>query len=256
MAAGRGRRMTTGLVVLVLVLFGLFLIGDRVAAYAASQQLAKQAQQELTARDISTPTRPTAHIDGFPFLTQVARGRYNKVTIHAENLTSQGVKIDKLDVVATGIKASTSTLIHQNGDITADNVTGTGHVGWAAVTALIKKSGSGINGVTVTALPNGQIRMTTPVSFLGMSTTMVATGTLHVSGSAVRVAVNRVEAQGGNVPPGLSSLIGSLKTALSVNVTLPDLPYHMKIRSVQSTVDGLVVTAYAQNVALATHSGA
>ncbi|MEN3310635.1 MAG: hypothetical protein V7603_6837 [Micromonosporaceae bacterium] len=256
MAAGRGRKVTTVLVVLVLVLFGLFLVGDRVAAYAASQELASQAQQQMKQRDISTPSRPTAVIGGFPFLTQVVRGRYDKVTIHAKDLSSQGVTIDTLDVTATGINAKTNALINGKGDITADNVTGTARVGWAAVTSLIKKNGPGVDGLAVSALPDGQIQMRTPVSVLGVSTNVLATGTVRVSGSVVHVTVTRVQAQGGDVPPGLNSIIGSLKTALSVDLKIPALPYNLKIRSVQSTVEGIVVTAFAQNVALATHSGA
>jgi hypothetical protein len=255
MAAGRGRKITTVLVILVLSLFALFLVGDRVAAYAASQELASQAQKEMQSRNISSPTKPTATISGFPFLTQVLRGRYDKVTIHAANLSSQGVTIDKLDVIATGIHAKTSTLINRTGDITADNVTGTARVGWAAVTTLIKKNGS-VDGLSVTALPDGQIQMRTPVSVLGVSTNVIATGTVKVSGSTVHVTITKVQAAGGDVPPGLSSIIGSLKTALSVEIKIPTLPYNLKIRSVQSTVEGIVVTAFAQNVALATHSGA
>jgi cytoskeletal protein RodZ len=256
MAAGRGRKVTTILVVLVLVLFGLFMAGDRVAAYAASQELASQAQKQLQSRDISTPTRPTATIGGFPFLTQVARGRYEKVTIHAKNLSGQGVTIDALDVTATGVNAKTSALINGRGDITADNVTGKARVGWAAVTTLIRQNSSNVDGLTVSALPDGQVQMTTPVSVLGVSTNVVATGTVKVSGSTVHVSISRVQAQGGDVPPGLNSIIGSLKTALSVDIKIPPLPYNLKIRSVQSTVEGIVVTGYAQNVALATHSGA
>ncbi len=256
MAAGRGRRVTTVLIVLLVVLVGLFIAADRVAVYAASQELASQAQKQLNSRGFTTPTRPTATIGGFPFLTQVARGHYDKATIHAKSLSGQGVTIDSLDVTATGITASTSALINGKGDITAANVDGKAHVGWATVTNLIKQNSKDFPDVNVSALPDGQIQMSTPVSLLGVSTNVVATGTVRVSGSVVHVTINRVEAQGGNVPAGLNSIVGSLKTALSVDVKIPPLPYHLQIRSVQSTVDGLVVSAFAQNVLLATHSGA
>jgi LmeA-like phospholipid-binding len=256
MAAGRGRKVATALIVLLVVLVGLFLAVDRVAAYAASQELASQAQKELASREVTTPSKPTVVIGGFPFLTQVVRGRYDKVTIHARSLTGRGVTVDALDVTATGIHAKATALMNGRGDVTADNVTGTARVGWAAVTSLIKTSGTGMNGVSVSALPDGRVEMKTPVSVLGVTTNVVATGTVGVSGSVVHISITRVQAQGGDIPPGLSSIIGSLKTALSVNVNIPPLPYHLKISSVRSTVEGIVVTAYAQNVALATQSGA
>lgn len=251
MAAGRGRKVTTVLVVLLLVVFGLFVAGDRVAAYAASQQLASQAQKELQARNISTPNRPSATIAGFPFLTQVMRGRYDKVTIHATDLTGQGVTINTLDVVATGINAKASTLINRTGDVTADNVTGTARLGWAAVTKLIKTEGTGMTNVTISPLPNGQIEMKTPVRVLGLSTDVVATGTVHVSGSVVHVSVTQVQAQGGGVPAALNSIIGTLKNALSVDLRIPALPYNIKITNVQTTTDGIVVNGDARNVTLA-----
>ncbi|HKS97939.1 MAG TPA: DUF2993 domain-containing protein [Rugosimonospora sp.] len=255
MAAGRGRRVTTVLLILLVFLGGLLVAADRVAAYAAAQKLASQAQQEMANRGITTPDKPTATIGGFPFLTQVVRGRYDRVTIHAQQLhTDQGVTVDTLDVTATGINATTSALMNGQGNITADNVTGTARVGWATVTSLIKTSGTGMKSVTVTALPDGQLQMTTPVTVLGLSTTAVATGTVVVDGSVVHVKINTVRAQGGDVPPGLSSIIGSLRTALSVDVAIPPLPYKLKIQSVQSTVEGLAVTAYATNVPLATRS--
>jgi LmeA-like phospholipid-binding len=256
MAATRGRKVTTVLVVLLVLAAGLFIAADRIAAYVASRELASQAQKELAGRDISTPDRPTVTIGGFPFLTQVARGRYDRVTIHATRLTAQGVTIDELDVTATGINAKASAVLHGQGEVTADVVNGTARVGWGAVTSLIKTSGTGMAEVSVSALPNGQIQMHTPVTVLGVSTTVVATGTVRVEGSTVLVSITKVQAQGGDAPPGLNSIIDSLKTAMSVKLTIPPLPYHLKIRGVQSTVEGILVNGYAENVALNTQSGA
>jgi hypothetical protein len=256
MAAGRGRKVATTLIVLLLILVGLFVAADRIASYAASQTLATQAQKELTARQISTPDKPTVVVDGFPFLTQVARGRYDKVTIHATKLTTNGVRIDTLDVTATGINAAASVLMSGNGTVTADNVAGTARIGWDSVTTLIKQNVDQVKGVTVSALPTGQVQLHAPISAFGLSATVVATGTLQVQGDNVHVKITDVKTEGGNLPQGLSALVSSLKTALSVDVKIPTLPYHLKIRSVHPDVQGIVVTAEAQNVPIAGQPGA
>src|SRR5205807_9976988 len=112
MAASRGRKVTIVLVVLLVATVGLFVAADRLAAYAAERTIATQAKKELAARDITTPSEPTVAVGGFPFLTQVARGKYDKITIHLDRPTSQGVTLDGLDVVATGVNATTSTLVN------------------------------------------------------------------------------------------------------------------------------------------------
>src|SRR5215468_4780102 len=149
MAAGRGRRVTVVLVVLVVVLGGLLVVADRVAAYAAERTVARQAKQELAAQQISAAQDPIVHVAGVPFLTQVARGRYQKITIDVVRPSAQGVTLDDLFVVATGVNASTAALLHGTGEITADTVTGTARLDWDSATKLIDLSQYGGTGATV-----------------------------------------------------------------------------------------------------------
>ena len=96
MAASRGRKIWIVLLILVVVLGGLFVAADRIAAYAAERTIASQAKKELVARDITSPSDPTVGVGGFPFLTQVAQGRYDKITIHVDHPSSQGITLDNL----------------------------------------------------------------------------------------------------------------------------------------------------------------
>src|SRR5882762_11548404 len=112
MAASRGRKVTIVLLVLVVALVGLFVAADRIAAYAAERTIAKQAQQELTAREVTSPSQPDVSVGGFPFLTQVLAGKYDKITIDVHQPTIQDVKLDELDVTATGVNAKTSAILN------------------------------------------------------------------------------------------------------------------------------------------------
>src|SRR5256885_16828783 len=167
MAASRGRKIWIVLLILVVVLGGLFVASDRIAAYAAERTIASQTKKELVARDITSPSDPTVAVGGFPFLTQVARGRYDKITIHVDHPTSQGVTLDALDVTAKGVNASTDALMNGTGQITADDVSGTTSLGWDGVNKLMKTSGFGGSRAPPSARPPRRCRGTGPRSSPG-----------------------------------------------------------------------------------------
>jgi hypothetical protein len=249
MAASRGRRVGITLIIIVLVLGGLFVASDRIAAYAAERTIAEQTKKELVARDITSPSEPKVSVGGFPFLTQVARGKYDDITIHLDHPTSQGVTLDALDVTAKGVNASTGALVNGTGKITADDVTGTTSLGWDAVNKLMNTSGFGGAGATASALPDGQVRVKVPVSVAGVATTVVATGNLSVGQGTVHLKINDVTTEGGGALPAMiSRLVGSIKQSLSVDIRIPQLLYNLQVRDVKASEHGLTVTAVAANV--------
>jgi hypothetical protein len=239
------------LLVAVLVLGGLFVIFDRVAAYAAQRTLVSQAKKELAARDITSPSDPKVAVDGFPFLTQVVRGRYDKITIHVDHPSSQGVTLDALDVTARGVNASTSALMNGTGEITADDITGTTSLGWDGVNKLMNTSGFGGQGATASPAPDGQVQVRVPVTVAGVSTTVIATGDLTVTQTAVHLKINKVDSEGGGVLPAvITRLVGSIKESLSIDIKIPKLPYNLQVKDVKASSSGLAVTAVAANVPL------
>ena len=249
MAARRGRKLWITLLVVVVVLGALYVVADRIAAYAAARTVATQVKKELVARDITTPSDPTVTIGGFPFLTQVARGHYDKITIHVDHPSSQGVALDALDVVASGVNAPTSALINRTGTVTADTVTGTATLGWAGVNKLMNTSGFGGSGATASARPDGQVQVRVPVSVAGFSTTVIATGTLVPVGQGlIRLKINNVATEGGDLPPVISRLVGTIEQSLSIDIKIPPLPYHLVIKDVKATPQGATVTATGANV--------
>ena len=157
MAASRGRRIGVSLIVVLVVLGGLLVAADRIAAFAAERTISEQAKKELAARSITSSSEPTVAVGGFPFLTQVARGKYDRISIHVDHPTSQGVTLDRLDVTARGVNASTGALVNGTGKITADDVSGTTSLGWDSVNKLMNTSGFGGGGASASALPDGRV---------------------------------------------------------------------------------------------------
>src|SRR5437763_1966340 len=105
-------------------------------------------------------------------------------------------------------------------------------------------------GASAGALPDGQVQVKVPVSFAGVSTTIVATGNLTVGQGVAHLKINQVSSEGGALPSVISGLIGSIKQSLSVDIKIPPLPYGMVVKDVKASEQGLAVTATAANVAL------
>jgi hypothetical protein len=235
------------LIVVLLVLGGLLVAADRIAVFAAERTIAEQAKKELAARDIKASSDPKVAVDGFPFLTQVARGKYDKITIHVDHPSSQGITLDVLDVTARGVNASTGALVNGTGKITADDVAGATSLGWENVNKLMNTSGFGGGGATASALPDGRVQVKVPVSVAGVSTNLIAIGNLTVGQNVVHLKIQDVKAEG-TLPALIARLIGSIKQSLSVDIKIPPLPYNLQVRDVKASEHGLTVTAVAANV--------
>jgi hypothetical protein len=246
--SGRGRRGFTVLVVLLILIGGLLVAADRVAAYEAERTVARQAKQELAAQQISTAQDPVVHVEGVPFLTQVVHGRYEKITIDVVRPSARGITLDDLFVVATGVNASTSALLRGAGQITADNVTGTARLDWDSAQKLIDLSQFGGSGATVSALPDGQVQIKAPVTVANVLANLTATGTIQVTGDNAKVHITKVTVDGGGIPSVVQNVLGQITQQLSFTVKIPPLPYHLKVTDVQARPEGVTITAAATAV--------
>jgi hypothetical protein len=250
MAVGRGGKIGIIVGVVVVVVLGALLVVDRVGESAAERKISEQAAQQLKDNNITAPKQPKTQIAGFPFLTQVASGKYQKITITVDKPSTQGVTLDNFVAVAHDVRAKASDLMHGRGPVTADKVTGTGHLPWDQVTKLITLTGVDASNVTISADDQGKITAKLPVSLLSLSTTVVITGTVTVADGKASVTVDQVSAEGGNTGPLLNSLLAQVKQALSIQIGIPKLPYNLVVTGMKSASDGLTLTAESTNVSL------
>ena len=93
----RGRRWLIAALVAVTVL-ALLVVADRVGASVA----ANVAERQLT-KQAAFSQSPSVQINGFPFLTQAIRGRYDDVEIHGKQVSLDGVlAADRTGAAARG----------------------------------------------------------------------------------------------------------------------------------------------------------
>jgi hypothetical protein len=236
-------RLISVLVVLVIVLGGLLLIADRAGAALAERTIGDQVKKEVAARGV-TSSEPDVTVGGFPFLTQVARGRYDKITIVMRDVAGQGVQLPRLDVEATDVTAGARTLMSGEGRVVAERVSGTATIGYASVADLIKQPGLRLSE------QDGHLLVSVPVEVLGQKLTLTGTAALAMAGGKIRVRFHDLKADGVPDIPAAQSLINQIAERISVDVALPALPFDLAVQKVTPRPDGLAITATARGVPL------
>lgn len=263
--AARGRRSLIGLVTVVVVLVGLFVVADRIAVNVAERRIADQAATEMHNRGITYDGKPTADIAGFPFLTQVLRGTYQKVTIKVDHPRNSQGSLNDMTLVATDIHAPLSAITSGHAQVKADAVQGTATIGWDAVRDLIDVTPlRQIPGLDVSKLKlsvkDGKVNLTAPISISGFTMQLQASGTVAVAKGEVRLQlddVNAVDSGGGAslIPQSvIRSFIGQYRDRLGARIAVPSLPYSLVINKVDTSGTGVLITATAADVLLSGQS--
>jgi hypothetical protein len=256
--ARRGRKLGIGFLVLLVLLLGGLVVADRLAAKAAAQQLAQQASKELVARQITAAAGPIATIGGFPFLTQVLGGVYQKITIKVDQPEANGVKLRDITVVATSVHADAQAVLKGTGTVTADKVAGTANLDWDAVRGLIQLAKlPNIDPKAIKlSVVNNQVEVRLPLTLpTGQAVTLKATGALQVAAGKVRIQLGGLTTEGANLPPLVDTLVRNYiqqnGSNLVATINVPAMPYKLVIDKVETSDAGVLVKASAENVRLA-----
>jgi hypothetical protein len=234
-AGYRRRRRGRGLIVTIIVIVVLLVAADFAAKAVAENVLASKIEQQ------GLSTRPDVTIDGFPFLTQVARRDFSQVQISASNVHAGPVTFTTIDADATGIRLSSYSF-------------NSGTIGQLSGTALIDFSSLG-NAMTSqvgalgTLLGGAGLTLTAA----GPSEVRASLNLIVAAGSAVW-QISRVSASQLNIRLVSSSgLPASLLSSIQdITLQIPRLPMGLTIDSVQVTPAGVVGTVSGQDVPFGT----
>ncbi|MFG1952355.1 DUF2993 domain-containing protein [Micromonospora sp. NPDC048830] len=242
----RGRKVLITLVVLLLVLVGLVVVADRVAAGVAERAIAEQVRQEIAKQDAQSAA-PSVQVGGFPFLTQVLAGEYERISIGLRDVRASVrgdmVSLTELNVAARNVRASLETLRTQQGDVVAETVDGRGVITYDSLAKLLDRPGLTL------AERDGKLAVTAPVDILGQKLTV--TGTAEVSvGKEGQVSLRFADLDAEGLPkvPLARTLLNNYARSISVDVPLQDLPLRLQVREVKPLPQGLEVTVGAKDV--------
>ena len=198
---------------IVVALLAAVLIADRVAVICAQHRLARQIQ------DRGFSGKPHVIIAGFPFLTQVAARRLNKVVIRAAGKKLGPVEVRHLDLTLHGIRGRT-----------ASQLSGTALVGFAGLAGV-----TGMPGLTLAADGPDRVKITVG---LGQVTGTATARVTRAGPGGIRIAV----ISAGGIP---MALLGSVR---DITMPLPALLLGTTIKGVSVTGQGVLVDIAGQNV--------
>lgn len=220
-------RKIVGLVVALVVLLGGALVADRVARSRA-EAVAEQRVRER----VDVQGDLVVGLDGFPFLTQLARGRLDRVTGSADQATFGSLSLTDVEVEATGV-STRSPASAESTDLEAT-------VSAATLQAAARER-SGLD-LTVT-VESGEI----VVSGQALGLTLSASATPRVDDGALFVDLGSVQVGGLDVD--VDSLPAALRNRLTdLEVPVDELPDGLVLRSATVVADGVRVSATGTDV--------
>ncbi|MFD0784420.1 DUF2993 domain-containing protein [Micromonospora azadirachtae] len=242
----RGRRVLVVLVVLLLLLVGILVVADRVAVGVAERAITDQVRQEVSKQGAQSAP-PEVEVGGFPFLTQVLNGRYERISIVLRevrgSVQGDAISLPKLDVDARDVSASLDTIRSGQGEVVAKTVHGTATISYDSLAALLDRPGLKLSE------QGGKLAVTAPVDVLGRQLTVTGTADVVISEQGkVSLRFNDLNAEGLPDVAVARTLLNNYARSISIDVPLPELPFQLAVREVRPTSDGLAVTADTTDV--------
>jgi hypothetical protein len=225
------------LLVLLLLVLGLAVVGDRVAVGLAEDRVAS----ELAAQG-GLAGAPEVEIRGFPFLTQAVAGRYDdvRISLTAEQLGQPAGT--RADIALRGVHVPLSGVLSGSvEEVPVDRVDGTATLSYALLSAQL--------GGDTTVRPEGAgLRITRTVEVLGQEIPLTAAGTVALDGDELVVDVERASGAGVDLP---GFLVDRASDLLDLRYTVPALPFGLQLVDVQPAGDGVDVRVAAEDTVLA-----
>jgi hypothetical protein len=223
------RKLVVFLGVLLVLVVGADVGGRAIAETRASEAIAGRT---------GLPA-PSVDIHGFSFLVQAIPGRYSNISLASSDVTAGPItgiaaRMELYDVdfpLGDAIRGDTSNL-------TAGSATVNGVIPDSALTSAIGRAGT-----TVSAGPDGTIRVSSAVGLEGQSIPVTADLVASYDSGVLRLNASGLTAGGLPIPE-----VSRLTKELSVELPLKNLPFTVEAANLRSSGTDLILTATANNV--------
>ncbi len=248
----RRSRLGTVLISLLVILAILGVGADRVAAHYASQELHKRVAAELSNSNVEYDSLDVG-VGGFPFLTQVYRGNYDKLSIDMANVrlpeeAGHGATLPSLHVVATGVDADTRQVMDGTAKVRAEQVSGTAVVSFSTLEKAVDYSAYRLTDVKFSE-SGGGLKATGKAMLGTVVIPISATADITVVQGQIQIHLRDLEAVSLPAPRILAEYLTGVAQQ-SLTAQLPKLPFGLTLDQVSVGSDGLAISAIGQNVPL------
>lgn len=224
---GRGLR---ALVITLVVLAALLVGADRVGLYIAERAAGDtiQSSQHLG-------SRPSVDIAGFPFLTQLAAGKSDEITVSAKDVP---VGQDPHVLAISQVRV----VLHR---VSASRDFSSFHADTAEATALVSYAELGHTlGIDIHYAGDGRIKASKQITVLGQS--------VQAGISAQPRLVNGALAFGATSINGLGELGGGVSSVLNkvfaLNIPLHGIPFDIRVQSLRVDARGVQLALTGSNL--------
>ncbi len=241
----RRRRWPWITAIVVVLLFGLFVAADRIALAMAESAVAKRiADQSPFA---GSGVEPHVSINGFPFLTQATDGRYDDIEVSGDELTIDEVHGIKLDAHMHGVHVPLGHAIDRKVEsLPIDHLDAVATIPYPETARR-----TGIAGLQLSD-NHGALHVVLAVNVTPLGdVTASADADVHISGNRLSYSVRQITVNGS---PAVSALVPQLQQLMNGALTLPTLPYHLRVTAVTPTASGIQVIARADHIVVDTSS--
>lgn len=218
------------LLAVVLLLAGLFVAADRIALHIAENKAAStlQSSQHLT-------TTPDVSVAGFPFLTQLIAGKFDEVTISADNVAvgNNALTIDSVVVTLHHV-----TVPRDYSSVRARTAQADAQIGYRQLSSALH--------VQVRNGGNGRLVAKPTVHIDGHSFTGTVSAVPEASSAkGITFSDPKVQVGGINLP---GAAVHALVAVFDRAISLAGLPFHIEVTGAAVTSAGLVLHLTGRNL--------
>ncbi len=219
-ATRRRRRWPWVLLIVAVVLAALCVVVDRASAKVAENKLVPVVSNAAQDQGFD-PKHTSVDIQGFPFLSQVARGDLRSVHVHMSDVETNSLTVDALDATFHQISFPRDILTGSDPhDVTAQRANG-----YLAVDPARIQRAAQIDGLSLST-KSDSLRATLPVTYQGVSVTLAGRVGASVEGNQVAFSLHDVSAGGITVP---AQVVEHFTSGFHPVLNVPHLPFDLSV---------------------------
>ncbi len=245
------RKKWIALLVTVVIVIGLLILGDRIAANVAENKVAALVANEAASHGVSSDAEPEVDIVGVPFLTQFIGGNYGQIDVTLPEVSSEeDLQMEKVDISVRDVDAPPSAVLRGDGDIVAETVEATVYMGYGELERILGETVAEVVDVSVESVDENVLTVSTKVETSGQSVEL--TGELEVSipGDTIRVTPQNFALGEGMDFPGSEMVVSQVASAFEVTVAMPQMPYELQLDDPHFGKDSIKVGGTSKKVPL------
>lgn len=230
----------------IVIVLAVLVIGDRVAASIAADQLSQVIAKKASDSDVKSAKPPVVTMGGFPFLTQVIAGEYDRIDIELVEVGNDMITLPKLDITAHDVKASMSTAMGGSGPVTASTMEAEADIFYASLTKSLENTVD----AKISARDDSTLEIRLTMDVAGQRINVVGGATVNITDNTVAIQAQEFRPEDGQVPPGGEQVMNDVAQKFNQEIPLPSMPFDLKMGDPRFEDDHIAVTASAKDVPL------